>query len=78
MKSQISTTLKRLRKSKNISIDEVVQFFIQNNKSVSGKTIYGWESGVSYPKLDNFLLLCELYEIKDVVGIFKSKPKKIG
>ena len=71
MKIKIGTTLKQLRKSKNLSIDDVAHFFIKNDILISNKTIYGWESDFAVPPLNKFLLLCELYEIEDI-SIFKS------
>ena len=72
MKPKIGITLKQIRESKNLSIDEVVNYFIKNNILISNKTIYGWENGYTYPPLNKFLLLCELYEISDVVKTFKT------
>ena len=71
MRQRIGTTLKRIRKSKKLSVDDVAYFFIKNDMLISNKTIYGWENDFSYPSLDKFLLLCELYEINDI-RIFKS------
>lgn len=72
---KIGTILKQLRKSNNLSIDDVAYFFIKNDILISNKTIYGWENDFSYPSLDKFLLLCELYKITDV-SIFKTNRKK--
>ena len=68
---KIGTILKQLRKSKNLSIDDVAYFFIKNNILISNKTIYGCENDFTYPPLNKFLLLCDLYEIDDI-SIFKS------
>lgn len=70
MKPKIGTILKQLRKSKNLSVDDVANFFIKNDILISNKTIYGWENDFAYPSINKFLLLCELYEIKDIT-IFK-------
>ena len=70
---KIGSTLKQIRKSKNLSIDDVAYFFIKNNILISNKTIYGWENNFANPPLNKFLLLCELYEIKDVIKTFNIK-----
>ena len=72
MKTKIGTTLKQLRKSKNLSIDDGANHFIRNNILISNKTIYGWENDFAYPPLNKFLLLCELYEVNNI-AIFKYK-----
>ena len=69
--TKIGSILKQIRKSKNLSIDDVAYFFIKNNILISNKTIYGWENDFAYPPLNKFLLLCELYEIDDI-SILKS------
>lgn len=76
MKLKIGSTLKQLRKSKNLSIDDVAHFLIKNNIIISNKTIYGWENDFAYPPLHKFFLLCELYEIDDIAEIFSSKFAK--
>ena len=72
MKYKIVSTLKQIRKSKNLSIDDVAYFFTKNDTLISNKTIYGWENDFSYPPLNKFILLCEMYEINDI-SIFKNK-----
>lgn len=32
--------------------------------------IYGWENGQSQPDADTLLLLCEIYQIDDILGTF--------
>jgi transcriptional regulator with XRE-family HTH domain len=69
---KIGSTLKQIRKSKNLSIDDVANFFIKNNILISNKTIYGWENDFSYPPLNKFLLLCQIYNINDISIFTKS------
>lgn len=66
MKYLIGSILKNMRKNKKLSISDVKHFLHEHDISISEKTIYGWESNSSYPSVDKFLLLCELYEIKDI------------
>lgn len=73
MKFKIGSTLKQLRASKNLSIDDVAYYFIKNDILISNKTIYGWENDFSYPPLNKFLLLCELYEIENIIKTFNFK-----
>ena len=73
MKPKIGSTLKQLRISKNLSIDDVAHYFIKNSILISNKTIYGWENDFSYHPLNKFLLLCELYEIENIIKTFNLK-----
>lgn len=40
---------------------------------VAPKTIYGWESGQANPSADTLLVLCELYNISDILSVFGYK-----
>ena len=73
MKFKIGSTLKQIRKLRNLTIDDVAHYFIKNNILISNKTIYGWENDFSYPSLNKFLLLCELYEIENIIKTFNLK-----
>lgn len=60
MKYQIGSILKQARKNKNLSVDDVAYYLIQNNIIISTKTIYGWENDFACPSVNVFLHLCQL------------------
>ncbi|MCI9426321.1 MAG: helix-turn-helix transcriptional regulator [Eubacterium sp.] len=66
----IAKTLKEARKQNALSVKEVVGKLKEKNISVSAKTIYGWENAQSQPNADTLLLLCEIYNIKNILGSF--------
>lgn len=51
-------TLKKARKAKGLTQDDVAQALGAKNTTISN-----WENGVSRPDVDTLVLLCRLYEI---------------
>lgn len=62
----IGRNLKRLRESKNFSVEEVRKYLCLG----SVQAVYKYEKGISYPPADTMFALMELYEadLKDVIG----------
>lgn len=55
---EISTKLKELRSSKNLTQKQVAQFL-----GTVPTTITNYESGIREPSLDNLKKLCDLYDV---------------
>lgn len=70
MEKPIGATLKNARKDAGLSVKDVRQMLLKNNIDVAEKTIYGWENDFCYPNIKTFLLLCNLYGMKDVLVTF--------
>lgn len=66
----IPKILKEYRRKNHLSVDDVVIRLEEKDTKVAKKTIYGWESGQSQPSADKLLLLCEIYNITDILGTF--------
>lgn len=66
----ISLILKQGRNAKNLTPDEVVSMLNERGFSISTKTLYAYEAGTNLPKVPVFIALCEIYEIRDIVGSF--------
>lgn len=66
----IATVLKKYRKHNNLSVKDVAGILEDKSMNVAEKTIYGWESGQSQPDADTLLVLCDIYNIDDVLGAF--------
>lgn len=74
---KIGEVLKDYRKRRNLTVNEVSVLFQERyNLSVSEKTIYGWESNQSHPSSDKFIILCEIYQIKDILRAFQGQESK--
>jgi len=69
-KEQIASTLRDYRKSRGFSVSDVAEYLESCGFPVSIKTIYGWEGAYSQPNADVLMLLCSLYNIKDVLSAF--------
>lgn len=66
----IGQNLKRLRESKNLSVDEVREYLCLG----SVQAVYKYEKGKSYPQADTMFALMELYEadLHDIINDFEE------
>ncbi|MBR3636346.1 MAG: helix-turn-helix transcriptional regulator [Lachnospiraceae bacterium] len=62
----IGRNLRRLRKAKNLTVDEVREYL----RLGSVQAVYKYERGLSYPQADTMFALMELYEanLYDIIG----------
>lgn len=70
----ISDVLSALRKEKGLSQAQVAAFLSGRGLSLTQKGVSKWERGDTAPNAEQFLLLCELYEVRDVLSVFMAKP----
>ena len=66
----IGAKLKKIRESKKMSRKTVADKLKEYGIDISDKTLYGYEVGRTSANADMFLALCEIYEIKDILGVF--------
>ena len=71
--SKFSSNLKILRKEKNL-----LQSDIANKLEINVKSIGSWENGSSTPSIDNFLILCKLFDksVDELYFVFNDENKK--
>lgn len=62
--------LKSLRTRSNLSAEEVVEKLNRRGIEISVKTLYGYESGVSTPRVNTFIALCDIYQVDDIMSEF--------
>lgn len=73
---KIAEVLKRHRKKNNYKVTDVAAYLkAREVRAAAAKTIYGWESGQTQPDADTLMLLCEFYQITDILGTFGYAPK---
>lgn len=72
MRYVIGDTLRQARKNAGYSVEEVLHLLEEKGVHSSIKSIYGWENEFCYPPLEKFLVLCEIYEIQDILGTFRN------
>ena len=73
----ISSVLRNYRERRNLSPREVVEKLRLKGIDISEKTLYGYENGVSNPKVNTFIALCDVYEINDVLGTFSEESERL-
>ena len=69
-KEEIANVLKKYRHKSGLSTKEVTDRLGHNGIKVSPKTLYGWEIGHSQPDANTLLLLCDIYDIDDIMLAF--------
>ncbi len=67
---KIAQVLKYYRKLNNLSVKEVSNLLEEKSLKVAEKTIYGWESSQTQPDADTLLILCDIYNIDNILGTF--------
>lgn len=67
---KIAQVLKYYRKINNLSVKDVSELLGKYSLQVAVKTIYGWESGQTQPDADTLLILCKIYNIKNILATF--------
>ena len=68
-----SDTLAKLRKDKGYTQADVAAFLSERSaRTYTFKNISHWETGVSLPPIEQFLLLCELYGARDIQETFRG------
>lgn len=66
----IAVMLRYYRKLRNYSINDVSEILKKHNVKAATKTIYSWENATTQPSADTLMLLCEIYEIPNVLEVF--------
>ncbi|MDR1065279.1 MAG: helix-turn-helix domain-containing protein [Oscillospiraceae bacterium] len=65
--------LKRLRQRKGYTQEQVAKYLSRHSaKAFTLKAVSHWESGTRMPAVEQFLLLCELYDVADIQGTFRG------
>jgi len=70
---KVNETLHTIRKETGLTQTQVAEFLTERGVEVTQKAISKWERGDTQPNTEQFLLLCELYDIRDVLSTFKGK-----
>lgn len=65
-----SQTLFKLRKDHNYTQAQVAGYLSEHGAPLTHKAVSKWENGSTTPDARQFLLLCELYGIRDVLAVF--------
>ena len=75
MKKTIGVTLAELRRAKKFMQKDVSSKLSGYGIDVSAKTIYNWEKGLALPNANQFLALCDILDVDDVLWQFSEIHK---
>lgn len=76
-KTNLGVTLRELRESKKYNAKEVAKILTSKyGITLQYRTLYGYETGRSFPNTDVFLALCEIYECYDILYTFGYTDKQ--
>ena len=70
MPYEFGKILKGLRNQSSLSVKQVSSELTKKGIKASDSTIYSWENDNSQPTPGAFLMLCEMYGIKDILKTF--------
>lgn len=62
--------LRQKREQAGLTPEEVVDELGKRGIPINVKTLYGYENGVSTPRVNTFIALCDIYKISDIMGEF--------
>lgn len=71
----LGKTLASLRKSKKLLQDDVVRLMDEREVPVTRSTYSRWENNQAMPQADQFLSLCQIFGVRDVLGTFAMTPR---
>jgi len=71
----LGATLSELRKGKKLMQKEVASRLSDYGFNVKPKTIYNWEKELSQPSIPQFIALCDILDVDDVLWRFAGIPK---
>jgi len=70
VKTSVGETLAELRRAKKLTQKDVAVRLAAYGFTVSVKTIYNWEKCISQPGIPQFLALCDIFGVDDVMWQF--------
>ncbi len=74
----VHEVLRALRKDNGLSQIQTAEFLTEHGSQVTQRAVSKWERGDTQPNTEQFLLLCELYEVRDVLAAFRGWPELLG
>ena len=75
MNISIGETLAELRRAKKLMQKDVAVKLASRGFKVSAKTIYNWEKNISQPGIPQFLALCDIFNVDDILWRFAGIHK---
>ncbi len=78
--TDLGARLSALRKQRNISQHEVARIISRSGSEITNRAVSKWETGDSLPNAEQFIALCRIYDVRDVLSTFLgiSAPDVMG
>ena len=67
---KLGSKLSELRKARKMSQQEVAKLVSVGSDPISNRAVSKWETGDTLPNAEQFLALCRIYNIRDVLSTF--------
>ena len=67
---KLGSKLSKLRKARKMSQQEVAKLVSVGSDPISNRAVSKWETGDTLPNAEQFLALCRIYDIRDVLSTF--------
>ena len=67
---KLGSKLSELRKARKMSQQEVAKLVSVGSDPISNRAVSKWETGDTLPNPEQFLALCRIYDIRDVLSTF--------
>lgn len=67
---KLGSKLSELRKARKMSQQEVAKLVSIGSDPISNRAVSKWETGDTLPNAEQFLALCRIYDIRDVLSTF--------
>jgi len=74
----IGRKLSEIRKERGFTQRQVAEYLTRNGCEATEKAVSKWERGMTLPNAEQFLLLCRLYEVRDVLSAFCGMPDRLS
>lgn len=68
--SKLGSKLSELRRARKMSQQEVAKLVSVGSDPISNRAVSKWETGDTLPNAEQFLALCRIYDIRDVLSTF--------
>lgn len=75
---KIGQVLAKLRKEKGYNQPKVAEYLTACGYNTTQQAISKWERNINTPNAEQFLLLCRLYDIRDVLSVFLKLPNTLA
>ena len=78
MKKSLGATLHQLRREAGLTQSRVCEKLAERGFEIQNAAVSKWEKDMTMPNAAQFLALCEIYSVTDVMGTFTGRGETAG